>query len=34
MTTKILRHSLAVLVACAAATAVARADEVTDWNQT
>ena len=34
MTTKLLRHSLAVVVACAAATAVARADEVTDWNQT
>jgi hypothetical protein len=34
MTRKLLTHSLAVLVACAATTAGARADEVTDWNQT
>ena len=30
MTRKLLTHSLAVLVACAATTAGARADEVTD----
>ena len=34
MTRKLLTHSLVVLVVCAATTAGARADEVTDWNQT
>jgi PAP2 superfamily protein len=34
MTRKLLTQSLALLVACLGATGIARADEVTDWNQT